>query len=449
MPETKASRLRVLAEVVAVPDFHIVSRGEQGPPDLDASGRYMVRSSSAQEDQEDASHAGLSVTLGPLGSPAVSAAIDELFRDPQVEQVIVQDFVKAEVSGVAFCFSPQRMLVEYAAMFEGVTAGKVRPFVALLPAEIPLYTRLQDALSRIHARFGACDVEFVGLEAPQFVQVRPITRETLFDGELVRLKMDLQGLQSPCWVENDICRMLAERSEKNRAISEIYLQAVQAVYAKYLKREIGIPARPFIRVSEQYFMDHQLEKQLIPGFAGLLRLGFRMSRIMAETLAADLSQLDARELMEKSILMSFAYELFDNKEAMVLREQIREALEERLPAGSLDVDFSYHRPLASRIEFNRDSRTWSAIDPRDEAGVTVVEGDLDAGPFFILTDPDEEIPEDVVVVTEQLYPQIGRYLGRVKGIICRYGALSSHVAILAREHAVPLRIQANIGKYLG
>lgn len=448
MAETKASRLQALAELVAVPAFHTVSRGE-APPDLDGSGRYLVRSSSSLEDSADSSHAGLFPTLGPLRAEAVPAALQELFRDPAVEQAIVQDFVAAEASGVAFCLSPQKMLVEYAATFEGVTSGKVSPFVALLPAEVPRYARLQQALGRIHARFGACDVEFVGLEAPQFVQVRPITRETEFDEELVRLKMGLQELRSPCWVENDVCRMLAERGARGRGLVDTYLQAVQAVHAKYLKRRVGIPTRPFIRISDQYFMDCQLERQLVPGFLGLVRLGFGLSRIMAETQTADLSRLDARELMEKSILMSFAYALFDRKEAMALRERIREALDERLPAGSLDVDFEYPGPLASRIELDRDGKTWTAIGPRGEAGITVVEGDLEAGPFFVLKDPDQEIPDDVVVVTEQLYPQIGHNLDRVRGIICRFGALSSHVAILAREHAVPLRIQANIGKYLG
>lgn len=448
MAETKASRLQALAELVAVPPFHAVNRGE-GPPDLYAPGRYMVRSSSSLEDSADSSHAGLFPTLGPLRAEGVPAAVQELFRDPAVEQAIVQEFAEAAVSGVAFCLSREKMLVEYAAEFEGVTSGKVSPFVALLPAGIPRYERLQEALGRIHARFGACDVEFVGLEEPQFVQVRPITRETVFDEELVRLKMGLQELQSPCWVENDVCRMLAERGMKSRAIIDTYLQAVRAVYAKYLKRQVAIPPRPFIRISDQYFMDCELERQLVPGFLGLVRLGFGLSRIMAEIQAEDLSRLDARELMEKSILMSFAHELFDRKEAMALRERIREALDERLPAGSLEVDFEYDRPLASRIEFNRDSMTWNAIGLRDEAGVTVVEGDLEAGPFFILKDPDQEIPDDVVVVTEQLYPQIGHSLDRIRGIICRFGALSSHVAILAREHAVPLRIQTNIGKYLG
>ncbi|RMG38194.1 MAG: hypothetical protein D6720_01770, partial [Gammaproteobacteria bacterium] len=37
---------------------------------------------------------------------------------------------------------------------------------------------------------------------------------------------------------------------------------------------------------------------------------------------------------------------------------------------------------------------------------------------------------------------------RIKGIICRYGALSSHLAILAREQGVPLRIQTDIERYI-
>lgn len=447
MAETKASRLRALAEVVPVPPFEIFSREERVSPDLAFSGRYLIRSSAPNEDQADASRAGQLPTLGPVSAEAVPGAVAALFEHVEVDQVIVQAFVEAEVSGVAFCFSPEQMLVEYAAVPEGVTAGRVSPFAALLPSEMPRYAKLQAALARILARFGPCDVEFIGLQEPQFVQVRPITRKTSFDTSLVRLKMELQELECVRWVENDFCRVLAERDTRSRALAQIYLEAVQRVYAAYLRKRIGVPPHPFIRIADQYFMDETLEKQLVPGMLGLMRLGFRLSRIMGEAREAELDRLDVRQLMEKSILMSFAHQLFGNEEAMAIRERIREALDQRLSEGALPRDFHYDRPLDGWIAFDPDSATWEHIAPRDAAGITVVEGDLEQGPFFVLKDPEAEIPAGVVVVTEQLYPQIGRYLDRIRGVICRYGALSSHLAILAREHEVPLRIQADIDRY--
>ncbi len=449
MVETKASRLQALAQVVSVPPFELFSREEAVPQDLAFSGRYLIRSSAPTEDQADSSRAGQLLTLGPVSAEEVPRAVAALFENAEVNQVIVQAFVEAEVSGVAFCFSPEEMLVEYAAVPEGVTAGTVSPFAALLPSDMPRYARLQAALERIHARFGACDVEFIGLREPQFVQVRPITRKTHFGASLVQLKMALQELESSRWVENDFCRVLAERDTRSRALAQTYLEALQRVYARYLRRRVELPPRPFIRISDQYFMDETLEKQLAPGMLGLMRLGFRLSRIMAEAREAELDRLDAPQLMEKSILMSFAHQLFGKEEAMAMRERLREALDQRLPEGVLPIDFRYDRPLDGRIAFDPDSATWEHIGPRDASGITVVEGDLEQGPFFMLKDPEAEIPEGVVVVTEQLYPQIGRYLDRIRGVICRYGALSSHLAILAREHEVPLRIQVDIERYQG
>ncbi|RMG37900.1 MAG: hypothetical protein D6720_02445, partial [Gammaproteobacteria bacterium] len=231
MAETKASRLQQLAGIAPVPPFVVVDRAEGTIGRLDGAGRYMVRSSGLKEDQAQASHAGQLPTLGPLAAEAVPAAVQRLLAHPDVDQVIVQEYVEAEVSGVAFCFSEARVLVEYTALPEGVTGGKVNPFTALLPTGIPRYAALQPFLARIHDRFGACDVEFIGLREPRFVQVRPITRETAFDQALVELKMQLQELEDPAWVENDFCRVLAERMPISRAMAEAYLRALPAVYA--------------------------------------------------------------------------------------------------------------------------------------------------------------------------------------------------------------------------
>ena len=77
----------------------------------------------------------------------------------------------------------------------------------------------------------------------------------------------------------------------------------------------------------------------------------------------------------------------------------------------------------------------------------MVPGDFDASPYFILKNRQQAIPPDVIVVTRQLYPEIGQSLKNIRGIICEHGALSSHVAILAREYQVPLKIQTSIDEY--
>ncbi|HBH36622.1 MAG TPA: hypothetical protein DDW45_09930, partial [Gammaproteobacteria bacterium] len=107
----------------------------------------------------------------------VSASINKAFLNLDVDEVIVQEYVAAKEWGVAFCFSEKSILVEYSSEFEGVTSGTVNPFTALLPTTCPRYKKLEQRLLKIHAQFGSSDIEFVNLEEPQFVQVRPITRD--------------------------------------------------------------------------------------------------------------------------------------------------------------------------------------------------------------------------------------------------------------------------------
>ncbi len=447
MIETKASRLQALSSIVAVPDFVVIARDDSHDLNLDSSCRYLVRSSSKKEDQEEFSQAGQFSTYGPLDSEMVSASIEKAFLNPDVDEVIVQQYVAAAEWGVAFCFSEKSMLVEYSSEFEGVTSGTVNPFTALLPADSPRYQKLERQLLKIHAQFGPSDIEFVNLENPQFVQVRPITRNIHYDENFVRLKMQLQELQSSSWGENDLCRILAERDSQSRALSKIYLRALKEVYAAWLNTKVFIPHQPFVKISEQYFMNRELEEQITPGFFKIVRLSFQMPRILRDIKKQDLTRLSAPQLMQNSILVSLAYELFKHKDAMELREEIRRELEKKVPQGKLAADFHSDNILNSAIEFDRDKCLWKQISIRDGQGVVVVEGDFDTGPYFRFNNQEQEIPPGVIVITNHLYPEIGKYMTNIRGIICKYGALSAHVAILAREYQVPLVIQAEIDRY--
>ncbi|MDX2505101.1 MAG: PEP-utilizing enzyme [Gammaproteobacteria bacterium] len=447
MTETKASRLKALSSIVTVPEFNVIGRNVPHELNLDDSCRYMVRSSAKKEDHELFSQAGQFSTYGPIGKKRVPAAIEKAFHNQDVDQVIVQKYIAAKQWGVAFCFSEKRILVEYSSEFEGVTSGTVNPFTALLPTNCLRYKKLEQQLLKIHTQFGPSDIEFVNLDNPQFVQVRPITRNIDYDENFVRLKMQLQELESSSWRENDVCRILAERDSKSQAFSEIYLQAIEEVYATWLKTRVSVPTKPFVKISEQYFMNHDLEEQIIPGFISILRLSFRMSSILRDIRKQDLSLLSALQLMQKSILVSLAYELLNNKEAMKLREEIRLELEKKVPEGRLETDYHSERVLGSSIQFDREKSVWKQISYRDEPGIVVVEGAFDKGPYFRFKDRNQEIPHGVIVVTEHLYPEIGKYISNINGIICKYGALSAHVAILAREYKVPLKIQTEIDQY--
>ncbi len=447
--ETKASRLKELSQIVKVPDFVIINKNSDYHLNLDRQGQYLVRSASKLEDQGKHSYAGQFPTIGPVRENKIPAAINQVFQNHyhHIEEVIVQKFIDAKQWGVAFCFSEQKILIEYTGIFEGVTSGTVNPFSALLPTQTPRYKKLEAPLLKIFKEFGPCDVEFVNLDHPQFVQVRPITKDIKFDQDFVKLKMQLQELDNMSWKENDVCRMLAERDHKSQAISELYLKAIQNVYAEHFKQQISITHKPFIKISDQFFMDQHLEKQITPGFFNLLRLGFKISKIMNEIKTLDFAQLSTIELMQWSILMSLAYELFNIQKAMELREMLRIELEHKIPEGTIIADFHYHKVLGDLIDFDKQHCLWKDLALRDEQGIVVVEGKFHQGPYFLLKNPQQKIPPGVFVVTEHLHPEIGQYMPNIKGIICKYGALSSHIAILAREYAVPLWIQTDIKPY--
>ena len=101
--------MQQLSEIVSVPAFTVITRNDRFDPDGYTAGnpscRYMVRSSSAAEDQADFSHAGQSLTLGPVSPGKVAACIEQLWRDDTVDEIIIQQYVDASHWGVAFCFS--------------------------------------------------------------------------------------------------------------------------------------------------------------------------------------------------------------------------------------------------------------------------------------------------------------------------------------------------------
>jgi hypothetical protein len=447
MNESKASRLIQLNSLANVPFFTVLKRGESFMPEDFPAGRYMVRSSAAKEDQADYSMAGQSTTLGPVSLDKVTDCLMMLWKNNEVKEIIVQEYIDGAQWGVAFCFSKQSILLEYAGVFEGVTAGSVSPFTALLPTTLPRYQELQQQLMKIYESFGPCDVEFVNLEHPHFVQVRPITRDIAFDDQYARLKMQLQELDTECWHENDICRMLSERDDYSQTMSALYLQSVMEVYQHYLGKKINIPNPAFIKISEQVFMAASLEQQLIPGTWGTIRLAFKLPAIIASIRNREPEECSLPELMSNSVLLSLAYDLNTKQELFDLREKIRIELESRMTPEKMPVDFQYDKALSDSISFDKKLACWHQLAPRNAQGIIVVPGDFNSGPYFRLKQREQEIPAGVIVVCKHLYPEIGRVISDIRGVICEHGALSSHVAILAREYQVPLKIQAPIDKY--
>ncbi|MBL8901502.1 MAG: hypothetical protein JNM84_27995, partial [Planctomycetes bacterium] len=343
MRSAKTKNLARLARLVDVPPFEVVPREERDRWDAPsfAARVYVVRSCTLDEDGASASCAGASWTSPPVPRRAVLRALRRAFRSPAVVECIVQEHA-AGASGVAFCSAPNDILLEYSAVPGGVTAGRVNPFAALLPSDAPRYRALSEALQRILAAYGPCDVELVDIEAPRFVQMRPITAEFAHDRELARLKMQLQDAPCSAWQQDDFCIDLMERRECSASWLRLFLDAVPAAYEEAMRHRPRLPAHPFLTVGQQIFAAEELRSALRLRGVRALRLGFRVPRLLA-ALRRELTEptsVDPQRIQTLAIWANLLDESVGRFSAALraelfrLREHARIALMCSLPSGA-------------------------------------------------------------------------------------------------------------------
>lgn len=449
--DTKATRLEQLSAIVSVPPFiRVAKKGAFLVENLPFWNTYIVRGVSATEDQQHSSHAGQFITIGPIERHEVSQAVQRILREDLAIEVIIQEY-REGLNGVAFCFENDSFYVEYSGYREGVTAGKVRPFVALLPVEhSEYYSALQEQLGKIFSKFGPCDVEFVGVSDPSFVQVRPITSGFEVDAEMIRLQMRLQEAIDGKWVENDLSQAIGEHKDSPSTFVFFYMRSLASVYRKYFKKAVSLSSKNVIQVGSQFFVSALfLEETRLSGF-DLLRftLAFFREQDRLRNYAASGTSLE--DLFERSILSSMAYTLLKKREFFDIREEYRQMIDRRLmqqgemPSDSL-LSFPYSGRLDGVLEFDRETATWKALKKRGEAGRQIVPGMFDHKKFFHYRE-GFAIPDGAVVICDYLYPDIGKRIDSIAGVICANGSVNSHVAILCREKKIPLMIQAEIEK---
>ncbi|MFW6013891.1 MAG: PEP-utilizing enzyme [Candidatus Nanoarchaeia archaeon] len=440
MKETKATRLKTLSHVVPVPEFFIIKNKELLPT-LDKNHKYMVRSSTKNEDQKKSSQAGISTTLGPINEREVNKAVKKIFSNKPDCEIIIQKYAKG-TSGVAFCFSKNKIYTEYSGLFEGVTSGKAHPFVAVMPTKIKKYQKLQKNLQKIYQKFGPCDIEFVGIQDPLFVQVRPITKDFSIDSSH-NILMELQE-KGKNWQENEFCKMLPERIYNPKAFASLYLKALERFHNDFSKKQIKIPNESLIKIGEQYFIDEYILSQAKLSFTGIIRLVLYWLR-QKESIKKNTPK-EPQEAMYKSIILSTLYELVKTKELISLREKYRKQINKLISKKEKKIEkikilqFSTNKKLNSQLRLNKNKKIWLTNPFSAEEGITVISG-MPRGPYQIINKSGEKIKEGHVIVTPQLYPELGEKIKQLKGIISEGGALTSHVSILAREYSVPLIIQ--------
>ena len=91
----------------------------------------------------------------------------------------------------------------------------------------------------------------------------------------------------------------------------------------------------------------------------------------------------------------------------------------------------------------KDSRLliWLAFGKEGSSGQIVVEGNFDIGRYVHWKSAIKFPDEKVILICDELCPEIFKHFANLRGIICEGGALTSHLAILARESQMPLWIQ--------
>lgn len=449
LQETKYTRLERLREIVSVPAFVYVRRGDAlRREELPRGDRYIVRGVSAREDGAHASHAGQFVTIGPCAAADVPGAVADIFTRPEALGVIVQVFAEGP-GGVAFCFARDTIYVEYAHVHEGVTAGTVQPSVALLPSDVVRYDALTRALQRIYDAFGPCDVEFVGVEDPAFVQVRPITRTFAVDRDVVRCKMALQEIAPSRWVQNDLAETIAQHGDDADRFWSVYRRAMARFFNEVLGTAWDVPHGGVVRIGRQYFVRQDVvDAQRLTAWR-MVKFLWYYARHADVLRAVGDDDTPTDMVMMRNYCVAIAYALWRRKELFALRERYRAVIDARLSRCVCDAQpiraLPCPYPLASPVVYDRRQLRWVAYAPRTGAGEVVVDGDFAHGPYFCYT-PGARIPDGVIVLTPYLYAAIGSALPRIRGIICTYGSWNAHVAILAREQNVPLMINADLSR---
>lgn len=261
--------------------------------------RYAVRSSALVEDNDQESLAGQFRTELNIKPEEIETAItkiinqayDYLKGDIEKFSIIIQKFIDADFSGVAFSRSPlggREMVIEYhKGIGEKLVGGEIRPekisfywHEANVKFDLPEYESLIDGVKKIEALFDyPQDIEWCVKDKELFfLQARPITtvnREQyeshlLLDSVLPRNKEFLfeetevsEAAPRPCTLTLSLLQNLYKQGG-----------AVDMVYYKY---GIKYLADDFIKIiGNELYIDREKEiKTLLPAYSYLGRGEFR------------------------------------------------------------------------------------------------------------------------------------------------------------------------------
>ena len=436
-----------------VPDFVVISRA-QPLPDISGWGDLILRSCHAGEDGFNRSLAGQSRSVGPISIDQLPERIADLFSDSRVIEIIVQRFVDAP-TGVLFCLSPQSGILEYSRAKGAVTSGTGDPFVAIFPNEIARYDEIQTLIPRLYKDFGACDAEIALDRDCKLLQVRPITAPINYDERLLREKMALQELPFDSLIQDEFCTDLGESPQHDGALIEAYCKCRNTLIGELNLGVKPMAANDFIKLGHQIFLEQNKADQVLSGRSFFLLANWSTNYILKKWISKHPGESSVHEAMKSALALRTLAELNDHLppllqrlfRARITKNRIacRSSLLSKLEMRTLPVSAEISSALKSPLAKDNENYSWTAFERESGGGQIIVPGDFESGPFVSWTDNPSFPNEKVILTCDQLFPEIYPHFASIKGIICSHGALTSHLAILAREEKMPLWIQC-LGK---
>lgn len=261
--------------------------------------KYVVRSSALIEDTVHSSFAGQFLTKIDLHSDQLTSAITQVIEDGyqklhgKLEQfsLIVQEYIEADYSGIAFTRNPlgsREMVVEYLeGIGENVVGGKVKPKNYKLywtdkvcPVLLPNFSQAMDQCKKIeqHYQFPQ-DIEWCFKNGSYFyLQARPITTITSTQyQESLYLDKALPRDEKFFYEKTQISEIAPRPTAFTYDIlHEIYKQrsAVDKVYRKY---GVAYQELDFLTiVGNELYVDREKEiKTLLPSYNYLSNTEFK------------------------------------------------------------------------------------------------------------------------------------------------------------------------------
>ncbi len=267
--------------------------------------------------------------------------------------------------------------------------------------------------------------------------------------------MALQELPFPCLVRDEFCLDLADSPRAEVALIEAYCECRWELFADLGIDGPAITPDRFVKVGRQIFVGVDSAP---PDGGVALAAGqfFALARWSASNLlrlwwSRSRQTLTAPELMRCAVGLRTLGELVDRLPrslgrrlvlfVLASRDACRAQLDAALPAGALDPVVDFDRSLNDPLEKDDAQMCWRSFEIPNEHGHVVVDGEFESGPYRVWS-PDIAFPEErVILLCDRLDPRIFPCFARLKGILCESGGVTSHLAILAREHRMPLRIQ--------